>query len=88
MVIDARAELTGRNKNSIVNAVTSVRRRNLELRRDLNSPNAAIGNQRNVSIRNDDGKNSAIQPSATKRTGLNPENGPVLFLTSLEVRLK
>ena len=88
MVIDARAELTGRIKNSKAIADTSARTRKLDPSNVLHKQNAAIGNQMNESIRNDEGKNSAIQPSATKRTGLNPEKGPVLFRTSRDVKPK
>ena len=58
MVIDARAELTGRIKNSKAIADTSARTRKLDPSNVLNKQNAAIGNQMNESIRNDEGKNS------------------------------
>ena len=61
MVIDARAELTGRIKNSKAIVDTSARTRNLDPSNVLNKQNAAIGNQMNESIRNDEGKNIKIE---------------------------
>jgi hypothetical protein len=83
IVIEARAEFNGSRRKREEIARASSRVRTWLVDRTFHRANAASGNARNVRIRKDGGKYSAIHPSRTNRTGEKPENGPVFLRTSM-----